>query len=336
MSIQAPLTIVTLVPTYNHERFIETCVRGIMNQELLPGWLHRIVISDDGSSDGTQEILKGIESRNPQVELVKMFTQADERVNRYRYNGRITGKENMRQLMRVNKTFEDAHYIAFCEGDDFWSSPTKLKEQIVFLEEQRDYSICWTQAIVINEEGQELERTAIKQELEFDDVRFNYPVGHTCCSAVWRAQAFNWELYDRSFLLYSNNDAIWLNALLFGKGRVLNGHWVSRRVHAGGIWSGEDRILRKINEFDNVNDLGNLFGEAGFPSEELRSVLEEKVSEVKEMVTETLSLEDSFRVFWHKYRQTPSSGKKEFWKSRWYGRIEVLRGKSNLKSNLKS
>lgn len=332
MSTPISRTIVTLVPTYNHVRFIEACVRGIMKQKLLPGWSHRIVISDDGSSDGTQEILRGIESQHPQIELVKMFAQADDRVNRYRYNGKITGKENMRKLMRISKAFGDANYFAFCEGDDLWSSDNQLIEQISFLEAQRDYSICWTQAIVINKDGRELERTAIKQDLEFEDVRFDYPVGHTCCSALWRAEAFNWELCDKSFLLNSGNDAIWLNALLFGKGRVLNGHWVSRRIHAGGIWSGEDRILRKINEFDNVNDLGNLSGEEGFPSEELRFVLEQKVSEVKDMILETLSLEESFRVFWHNYRATCRSLKRDFWKERLRNRLKISCVKSIVTS----
>lgn len=44
-------------------------------------------------------------------------------------------------------------YIAFCEGDDYWTDPLKLQKQIDFLESHPNYSLCFHNAVIHWEDG---------------------------------------------------------------------------------------------------------------------------------------------------------------------------------------
>ena len=93
-----------IIPTYNRIQFIDVAIRSILNQTYKP---LEIIIVDDGSSDGTFEMVK---KQYPFVELI------------YQRN---TGVSCAR-----NKGIEIAKgdWIAFLDSDDEWL-PEKLKNQ---------------------------------------------------------------------------------------------------------------------------------------------------------------------------------------------------------------
>lgn len=97
-----PLISVVL-DTYNHERFIAGAIRSALEQDY-PRQQIEILVVDDGSTDGTAEIVRKFE---PQVRLLR--------------------KPNGGQASAINYGIAHAtgEFIAFLDGDDLWL-PNKL------------------------------------------------------------------------------------------------------------------------------------------------------------------------------------------------------------------
>jgi hypothetical protein len=93
-----------LIDTYNHERFIEQAIVGVLEQDF-PAADREIIVVDDGSTDRTPEIVKKFE---PRVRLLR--------------------KENGGQASAFNAGIPECRgeIIAFLDGDDWWA-PGKLR-----------------------------------------------------------------------------------------------------------------------------------------------------------------------------------------------------------------
>src|SRR5437867_4724210 len=92
-----------LIDTYNHERFIEQAIVSVLEQDF-PAADREIIVVDDGSTDGTPEIVKKFE---PRVRLLR--------------------KENGGQASAFNAGIPECQgeIVAFLDGDDWWA-PNKL------------------------------------------------------------------------------------------------------------------------------------------------------------------------------------------------------------------
>src|SRR5258705_12191269 len=100
--IMKPLVSV-LVDTYNQERYIEQAIVSVLEQDFPPDD-YEIVVVDDGSTDGTREIVRKFE---PRVRLLR--------------------KDNGGQASAFNAAVPElrGEIIAFLDGDD-WFAPAKL------------------------------------------------------------------------------------------------------------------------------------------------------------------------------------------------------------------
>ncbi len=113
--------------TYNHAPFIRQCLNGfVMQKTKFP---FEILIHDDASTDGTQEIIREYEQKYP--DIIKPIYQAE---NQYSKGIKIN--------LTYNFPRAKGKYIAFCEGDDYWTAPDKLQKQVDFLESHLDYVMC--------------------------------------------------------------------------------------------------------------------------------------------------------------------------------------------------
>lgn len=111
--------------TYNHAKYIKDALDGVLMQKVSFPW--EIIISDDCSTDGTQEILMEYKSKYPLLISLKL------------QNKNVGPAKTWIDLI----TAPTSKYIAYSDGDDFWTDPLKLQKQVDFMESNPDYSLCF-------------------------------------------------------------------------------------------------------------------------------------------------------------------------------------------------
>lgn len=121
------------VQTYKHVNYIEQCLESILEQKT--NFEYEILLGEDNSSDGTREICIEYAKKHPNK--IRLFLHHDQ--NKISVNSIRTGNFNA----FYNFFQATGKFIAFCEGDDFWTDPEKLQIQTDFLLKNSDYSLCF-------------------------------------------------------------------------------------------------------------------------------------------------------------------------------------------------
>ncbi len=121
-----------ICPTYNHARFIGPCLDGFLSQET--AFPVEILVHDDASTDGTAAIVRAYRDRYPH--LIRATLQRENQ-----YSRGVHVADAMVRLAR-------GRYVATCEGDDYWISPTKLQRQVEVLEGHPDCLLCGARTFV--------------------------------------------------------------------------------------------------------------------------------------------------------------------------------------------
>ncbi|MBW8521825.1 glycosyltransferase [Chryseobacterium chendengshani] len=118
-----------IVLTYNQEKFIEKNLTGIFMQKV--NFPVELIISDDCSTDQTVLIINELIKNKPAHIEIKFKSH----------------QKNLGSTPNFFNALQEAtgKYIAFCEGDDYWTDENKLQIQYDFLEENKDYSMCFHQ-----------------------------------------------------------------------------------------------------------------------------------------------------------------------------------------------
>ena len=121
-----------LVVTYNHVKYIGQALDSILTQKTEYDYV--IHVLEDCSTDGTQDVVMRYAREHPGI--VKPFLNPR---NLGRRKPPAKGKLNtpskeLQKCFYQRLTELDGDYIAILEGDDYWSSPLKLQNQVSFLE----------------------------------------------------------------------------------------------------------------------------------------------------------------------------------------------------------
>lgn len=230
----------TALISYNQQQFVEETLSGILSQKL--NGENEIVCGDDASTDNTRSIIDGHKS-DDRIRILPTVANLGMHGNWARTIEACTGK-----------------YIAICEGDDVWLDPKKLQKQIDLLESNPTASACFTNANIIDNDGNigeylyVVESYTMLEAKDFFTLNFN-PI--PTCTIVFRKEAFSG--FPKEY--YSSPFADWiLHTLLMQNGPFIYLPDVtsSYRQHSGGVWTGiaeEKQLTNKLRAIEIIKSI---------------------------------------------------------------------------------
>jgi glycosyltransferase involved in cell wall biosynthesis len=122
------------ISCYNFSNYIEKCIKSIQSQ--VTNFNFEIIIADDCSQDGTLDILNELSKNDPRIKILK----SEKNIGAY---------ENIKRLYESCS----GKYIAFIDGDDYFTDNYKLQKQFDFLESNPECVLHCTGYKIIDDEG---------------------------------------------------------------------------------------------------------------------------------------------------------------------------------------
>lgn len=228
--INNPLLVVRVL-TFNHQNYIKQCLEGIVLQKT--NFNFKVVISDDCSDDNTFTICIEFQKKYPEIFVL---------LRNENNNIDLNSKKNW------NKCFEfQPKYIALLEGDDFWTDSNKLQKQVDFLEQNLNYSICFTNLnLLINNN---LENSDINQLIN-SKKNHSASLENFLSPYVWYTPTCvfrNVVNFNKvKALLYDTS--IFSILLKYGNAYLINDVTSVYRIHNQGTWSMKSKLYKlKLN-----------------------------------------------------------------------------------------
>ncbi|MDT8421793.1 MAG: glycosyltransferase [Desulfuromonadales bacterium] len=126
-----PSKISVIMPTYNHAAFVTAAVESVLSQQ---GVDFELLIADDGSADGTRDVVAAIRDQR-----IRFFPNS---VNRG-------------ACVVINELISRAcgEYIALINSDDYWLGSDKLACQLDLLRANPAVGACFGRARFVDKDG---------------------------------------------------------------------------------------------------------------------------------------------------------------------------------------
>lgn len=211
-----------IIPSYNGERFIAEAAGSILDQTLRD---LELVVIDDGSTDGTRQILRDVAARDSRLRLIE--------------------KNNEGLVPTLNRGIAEARgtYIARLDHDDV-SYPLRLEHQAAFLDSHPDFIGVGCLIENVGPDGTPLAKTRIRHDrLEHAPLAFpprqQWLYGPT---PMIRADALRKAGgYRPQFLAAEDRDLCWRLGDI-GRLERLPEVLVGHRIHSGNMSTSRRRV----------------------------------------------------------------------------------------------
>ncbi|OOG68169.1 glycosyltransferase [Algoriphagus sp. A40] len=218
MEVKAEVAIILL--TYNQEKFLEASVESVLNQKFEHSF--KLYIFDDYSSDNSFTIALKFEEKFPE---------------------KVVSIRNERNL-GLARNFEKAilqtkeKYIAYIEGDDYWTDDFKLQRQFEFLNSNPSFVLAFHDYVTIDKDDKiisdinlyekSLQRNRSKREMV------------TGCLIHQNTMMFRNVIrtFPKGFFLAKNHDTFFIAYLSnWGVAGYVNCKPLHYRIHKESLWS---------------------------------------------------------------------------------------------------
>ena len=250
--------------TYNHASYIVDTLNGFCMQQTSFPFVCAIV--DDCSTDGEQKIIESYLQNNFDFEdggIARnekdgsyQFYFARHKLNKNCYFAVFFLAFNHYSIKKTKQPYfkewqSKSQYIAVCEGDDYWTDPSKLQKQADFLDSHPDFSICSHDFIKYNQ----LTNSFYNHSFFFslftrkNNEQIEY-IEYTLDTFFdrWWTQPLTYMYRNGSYLdlipsykyRYYRDTVFAYYVLKEGKGALLNFLGGVYRLHDNGIYAGKD------------------------------------------------------------------------------------------------
>lgn len=227
-----------IVATYNQERTIGRTLDSILAQKTQ--FSFEIIIGEDASpDDSTRAICEDYASRWPGV--VRLMPAAPNK-------GLLT---NYRDCLAQSR----GRYVASCAGDDWWHNENKIELQVGFLEENPDYVLSYSGAVIDNiDSGRIREVRVVKLAWDADIflrlIKSNFVIAPTVCFRRDVLSKIDFEEFVKREYM-AEDYPMWLTMSLCGRFHALDCATVTY-TQAVGSASNFDSLDRQIKFSSNI------------------------------------------------------------------------------------
>lgn len=229
LNLENPLLSIILL-TFDHQDFIAKCLDSVLAQKT--DFDFEILIGEDHSNDKTFEICKKYAENYP--EKITLLTR----------DHNLGLPENLIQTIQMSK----GSYLAFQEGDDYWTNPLKLQQQINILKGSDQLVASTHNVKILDISGEKL---LIKQPFEMYSLKdtVNGRIFHTNSWVVKKEVLPDFKQY-RDFLICWD---VLMELKILEKGKVFcfNDTYSVWRKHAEGN-SVKIPLLQQFHDFENL------------------------------------------------------------------------------------
>jgi len=224
--------------SFNHGKYLKETLDGFLLQKTT--FPIEIIVHDDASTDNSAEIIKEYAAKDDRfVTILQTENQYSKKIKPW-----------------ANFVFPKAQgkYLALCEGDDYWTDSLKLQKQVDFLEENKDFELCFHNS---------------KKYFQ-EDGNFEINTASSNIKSITTAL----DLVDYNFIatptvVLRNNFTLpkWFNHLpvgdwpLFfiqvGEGKIkkLEDVMAVYRIHSKGAWTAMSKFKRLQTDYDTISSL---------------------------------------------------------------------------------